>query len=74
MYYRKMYNYTPRRNYRSIECIQVWILLEYPSNILGYKINTGNYTSQRKLERFPTSPRPPSGGSFFNIHLTKKYY
>ena len=64
MYYRKMYNYTTKTNYDSIECIQVWMLLGYPSNILGYPINSGNYTSKRKLWWFPTSPRPPPVGNF----------
>ena len=71
MYYWKIYNYTSRTNYHSIEYIQVWILLGYPSNILGYPINTGNYTSKKKLGRFPTIPRPPPVSNFFNIHLKK---
>ena len=64
MYYRKNYNYISRTSNHLIECIQVWILP-------GYPINTGNYTSKRKLGRFPTSPRLPPVGNFFNIHLNK---
>ena len=50
----------------------MWILLGYPSNILGYilgyQVNTvitlprGNYDG---------SPIPPPVNNFFNIHLTK---
>ena len=67
MYYIKIYNYTLRTNYHSIECIQVWILLGYQSNIFGYPVNTGNYTSKRKLGWFPTSLRPTQLVTFFNI-------
>ena len=51
--------------------IQVWILLGYPSNILGYPSEYCKYTSMMKLGWFPHSPQPPPVGNFFNIHLTK---
>ena len=55
-----------------IEGVKVWILLRYPRNILGYSSNYCNYTSKKKLGRFPHSPRPPPPVyNFFNIHLTK---
>ena len=37
---------------------------------LDIKVNTGNYTSKKKLGRFPPYPGPPVG-NVFNIHLTK---
>ena len=55
-----------------IEDIKVWILLGYPSNILGDPSKYCNYTSKKKLGWFPHSPRPPPPVyNFFNIHLTK---
>ena len=51
-----------------IEGIKVWILLVYPSNILGYPNKYCNYTSKKKLGQFPHSPQMDD---FFNIHLMK---
>ena len=53
-----------------IEGIKVWILLGYPSNILGYPGKYCNYISNKKLGRFPHSPPPPVD-NFLNIHLMK---
>ena len=48
----------------------MWILLGYTSNILGYLSKYCNYTSRRKLGRFPhTPPGPTPSDNFFNIHL-----
>ena len=68
MYYRKN-NITHQE---PIEGIKLWILLGYPSNILGYQSRYCNYFSKRKLGRFPHSPwSTPPVDNFFNIHLTK---
>ena len=48
-----------------MEWIQVWILL-------GYPINTGNFTSKRKLGRFPPSTRPPTQNLSFLILMSQK--
>ena len=42
-----------------IEGIKVWILLGYPSNILGYPNKYCNYTSKRKWGQISNSHRPP---------------
>ena len=42
-----------------IEGITVWLLIGYPSNILGYLSKYWKYTSKTKLGRFPISPGPP---------------
>ena len=47
-----------------IEGIKVWILSEYPSNILGYPSKCCNYTSKKKVRCFPHSPRPPKWITF----------
>ena len=59
-----------RRNQHKepIEGIKVWLLLRYPSNILGYPSKYWNYTSKTKLGWFPHSPPV---NNFFNIHPTK---
>ena len=69
LYNMKINNYT----YEPIEGIKVWILLGYPSNILGFPSKYCNYTSKKKLGWFPHSPRPPEVDNFFNINLIKKY-
>ena len=48
-----------------IEGMKLWILLGYPTKYC-------NYTSKKKLGRFPPFPLPPPPvDNFFNIHLTK---
>ena len=47
---------------------KVWLLLGYPSNILGYSSKYGNYTSKKQLGQFPHSPPVDN---FLNIVLTE---
>ena len=50
----------------------MWLLLGYPSNILGYRSKYWNYTSKTKLGRFPHSPgSSPPVDNFFTLRLTK---
>ena len=51
-----------------IESIKVWIVLGYPSNILGCISNYCNYTSKKKLGFIQPSPKVDN---FFNIRHTK---
>ena len=48
--------------------IKVWLLLGYPSNILGYPSKYWNYTSHTKFGQFPHSPPVDN---LFTLHLTK---
>ena len=42
----------------------MWLLLGYPSNMLGYPSIYWNYTSKTKLGEFPLTPRPPKWITF----------
>ena len=48
----------------------MWILLGYPSNILGYPCKYCNYTSKKKLGQFPHSSWPPIDN--FLIFISQK--
>ena len=50
---------------------KVWILLGYVFNILGYPSKYCNYTSKKKLGRFPHSPGPCSVDNFFTLNVRK---
>ena len=71
LYYRKINQWKEPTHQEPIEGLKVWILLGYPSNILGYQSKYCNYTSKKKLGRFPHSPRPPAMGNFFTLPLKK---
>ena len=49
----------------------MWLLLGYPSNIIGYPSKYWSYTSTTKLGWLPHSPLSPPVDNFFNIHFTK---
>ena len=49
----------------------MWILLGYASNILRYPSKYYNYTSKKKLWRFPHFPRPPQWITFL-IFISQK--